>query len=163
MAKSPGAQPRAKPQPKPARKTRVPYSNELAERICALIAEGKALNAVTAEPGMPTPSAINQWIAKKPVFAGAVRLARETAADLAADEIRSTAMSVTAADASAARVKISGLQWSAAKGAPHRYGAKAESAPPEPTRLVIRVRRFEKAVDADGQTYLREIKPEGER
>lgn len=159
MAKTPGAPTHAKP----GRKAAVTFSKDLAMRICDDLADGMTLAAVVRQPGMPTLSAINQWIARKPQFGIAVRAAREAAADLAADEVLTTAREVTPATASAARVKISGLQWTAAKAAPHRYGAKAEAAPPPPMRLVIRVRRFEKAVNADGHAYLREIKPEGER
>lgn len=159
MAKTPRAPSRAKSQRKPY----VPYSRALLERIAGLMSEGLSLSAVSREPDMPSLSSLQKWMKDREAFAEAVRMAREAAGDMAADEILTTVREVTPATASAARVKLSGLQWTAAKAAPHRYGVKAEAAPTEPTRLVIRVRRFEKAVGADGQTYLREIKPEGER
>lgn len=160
MAKTPGARRGA---PRPGRKPRVAFTKKLANDIAELMSDGLSMSGVSREPNMPSLSTMQKWMKTKPVFAEAVRLAREAAGDMAADAILSTVREVTPATASAARVKLAGLQWTAAKAAPHRYGAKAESAPAEPVRLVIRVRRFEKAVGPDGVTYLREIMPEGEQ
>lgn len=153
MAKSPGA----------GRKARVSYSRKLVERIGGLMSDGMSMSGVSRQPDMPSLSTMQKWMKTRKLFAETVRLAREATGDMAADEILSTVREVTPANASAARVKLAGLQWTAAKAAPHRYGAKAETAPQEPTRLVIRVRHFEEVVDEDGRRSVREILPEAKR
>lgn len=37
------------------------YTQEMADHICALLAEGKSLRAVCREPGMPSPSTVLGW------------------------------------------------------------------------------------------------------
>ncbi len=108
---------------------------------------------------MPSVSAIHGWKKRVPEFAEALTLAKEMAADTAADELLTVARGTTPATASADRVRIAALQWSAAKAAPHRYGAKAEAAEPPSRRLVIRVRHFEEVVGPDGRPEIREIPP----
>lgn len=167
MAKTPGRRTAASRTSKPvvrAKRQPVRYTPGLARKICRRLAAGELWSRIAGQDDLPTHTALYQWITKKPNFAQMVRQARDIAADVAADDVLATARAVTAATATADRVRISALQWSAAKAAPHRYGARAEAqAPPAPIPLTLRVRRFEKLIGEDGRPFLREILPEGEK
>jgi len=138
------------------RKPSVKYSAALAGRIFARIAGGETWSKLAGTDGMPSANALYQWAKIKDGFAEGLKEAREMAADRAADEVLEVARAATAQSASADRVKINALQWSAAKGAPHRYGARAESAVPK-VEIVVRVKQFERVTLADGRVVVREI------
>ena len=69
------------PERSPARWVRrrgiVPYSDALAERLCARIAAGELFYAVCREPGMPTPQSVGRWARERPEFGEALRAARK--------------------------------------------------------------------------------------
>ena len=161
MAKKPGSRtvaPAAKPFEARPRQKKTRYSEKLAIEICERLAAGEVWSRICGHGGMPSQSALYQWENMHPPFAAMLALARVMAADKAADDVVSTARAVTPATATADRVKMGGLQWAAAKGAPHRYGARAEAAAPaRPRRLDIRIRRFEKYTGEDGRLYVREV------
>ena len=142
------------------------YSKAVAEKICGLIAEGEVWFHICNRDGLPAYGTLYAWIRKYPDFAEAYAQAREMAADRRADEALLVAQNATAATVQADRLYVNTLQWRAAKGAPRRYGARAEAAEPgedsgtrAPPRLIIEVRRFEKVVRPDGSVYAREILP----
>ncbi len=142
------------------RKATVKFSMKLLKQICERLAQGETWSAMASTKGMPCHTALYQWRATKPGVAEALAAAREQAADAAADELLSLARETTAANASANRVKIGALQWQASKGAPHRYGARADAGDTAPVRIEVRVRRFQKVTREDGTMFLREIMTE---
>lgn len=44
------------------------YSAELADEVCALIAEGKSLRQITEMPGMPSRRFVQKWMTRYPDF-----------------------------------------------------------------------------------------------
>ena len=50
-------------------KPRVPFSPQVAERICAALEEGRGLRRLCREPGMPTRANVMRWLRRKPDFA----------------------------------------------------------------------------------------------
>lgn len=141
----------------------VKRTRKLEVEICKRMGEGETWLQISKDDHMPSQAMLYRWRAKSPAFAVEVAEAMEMAADRVADEVLITARGVTPATATADRVRISGLQWTAAKAAPHRYGARAEGRDPPVQKIEVRVRRFEKAVGPDGKAFLREILPEGEQ
>ncbi|MBK9497032.1 MAG: terminase small subunit protein [Xanthomonadales bacterium] len=63
------------------------FSQELADRICTELAEGKSLRAVCAQPGMPVPATVLNWTEAHPAFGEQYTRARERGYRLMADEI----------------------------------------------------------------------------
>src|SRR5258708_2688993 len=57
-------------------KAAVPWSEAVAERLVARVAEGEALYAVLRDEGMPTPQSVGRWVREKPEFGEALMLAR---------------------------------------------------------------------------------------
>jgi hypothetical protein len=146
------------------RKKSVKYTIEVAHTVLDRVAGGQGWSEICRSPGMPSLSALYSWKRRHPAFAEAHEMAKDMAADTAADEALRVARETTPATASASRVQIGALQWMAAKAAPQRYGAKPEPAQlaPAPTRLLIRMRHFEKVVGPDGRLFMREIPLEGD-
>jgi len=162
-------------QPLPAKKqpdengqvTYVRYCKAVTEKICERIADGEAWHRICNQDGLPAYTTLYVWQKKYPDFAEAYAQAREMAADRRADEALLVAKNATAATVQADRLYVNTLQWRAATGAPRRYGARAEAADGgadrAAPRLIIEVRRFEKAVRPDGSVYAREILPGRDR
>jgi hypothetical protein len=65
----------------------MPFSQELADRICSELAEGKSLRAVCAQVGMPVPATVLNWAEAHPEFGEQYARARERGYQLLADEI----------------------------------------------------------------------------
>ena len=64
------------------------YTQEVADRICAGLAEGKSLRAVCAEPGMPSESTVRAWaLDDVEGFAAQYARAREIGYERLADEL----------------------------------------------------------------------------
>lgn len=144
--------------PKGERRTYVRYSPKIAQAICERLAQGEVWARISANDQMPAYSTLYDWRDRYPEFAAALNRAREMAADYFADRVLEVAEGATSATASGDRLRVGALQWRAAKAAPHVYGRKAEDRDRrEPRKIVVTVRQFEKAVDAEGRTYLREI------
>ena len=50
------------------KKDSVRWSQRLADRLCARLAEGELLHTVLREPGWPTPTTVARWMKDKPAF-----------------------------------------------------------------------------------------------
>jgi len=100
------------------------YSDELAEKICDLLADGLSMVKICERENMPNRSTVLRWMAANDDFAARSARARELQADLMDDMILDTANACTAETAAADRVKISAYQWRAAKLLPKKYGDK---------------------------------------
>lgn len=113
------------------------YSDELAQSICEGIALGKSLVTVLKAKGMPSYTAVIDWLKKHPEFAVLYAQAREDQADFDADQIGQIADETRRGkvDPAAARVAIDAYKWTAGRRKPRVYGDKTliggvEDAPP---------------------------------
>ncbi|MEM0732731.1 hypothetical protein [Neisseria perflava] len=104
------------------------YSDELAEKICEKIANGRSLRSICAEAGMPTMSTVCKWLSENKEFSEQYARAREKQADYFAEEIIEIADSAEAESAavSKAKLQIDARKWAASKIAPKKYGDKQE-------------------------------------
>lgn len=104
------------------------YSDEMAEKICEKIANGRSLRSICAEDGMPTTSTVCKWLIENKEFSEQYARAREKQADYFAEEIIEIADSAEAESAavSKAKLQIDARKWAASKIAPKKYGDKVE-------------------------------------
>lgn len=104
------------------------YSDEMAEKICELIASGMSLRTVCSQDGMPSAVTVCKWLSENEEFSKQYARAREEQAVSFADEIISIADSVEPDSAAVAKAKlqIDSRKWLAAKMAPKKYGDKVE-------------------------------------
>jgi hypothetical protein len=118
------------------------YSQELADRICLLISEGKSLRAICERDDMPSRRAVFTWLMRHDDFASRYARARELQADLLFDEILEIAddtskdfvettigegITVRRADhehINRSRLRVDTRKWMAAKLAPKKYGER---------------------------------------
>lgn len=102
------------------------YSQELADKICSLIAEGYSLRKICDMEGMPTKETVRVWLRdeNKASFTAQYARARDEQADHYADEI--TEIADTEEDPQKARVRIDARKWVASKLKPKKYGDKLD-------------------------------------
>jgi hypothetical protein len=114
------------------------YNQEIAEKICTLISEGKSLRSICLEEGMPNRRTILNWILKNDEFYHQYARAREAQADFLFEqclEIADHASSDVIIDANGkertdwecvnrSRLRVDTRKWMAAKLAPKKYGDK---------------------------------------
>jgi hypothetical protein len=103
----------------------VPYSDEIAERICDLLTQ-YSLRKICEMPGMPHRLTVMRWQASNEAFATKCARARTEQADFMDDLIRDTADGTTEYNAQANRVKIDAYKWRAARLKPKKYGEKLD-------------------------------------
>lgn len=104
------------------------YSDEMAEKICEKIANGRSLRSICAEDGMPPMKTIYRWLEANEEFRHQYARARDKQADYFAEEIIEIADSAEAESAavSKAKLQIDARKWAASKIAPKKYGDKQE-------------------------------------
>lgn len=104
------------------------YSDEMAEKICELIASGMSLRAVCSQDSMPSAVSVCKWLSENEEFSKQYARAREEQADSFADEIIDIADSVApeAGEVAKAKLQIDARKWKASKMAPKKYGDKVE-------------------------------------
>lgn len=104
------------------------YSDEMAEKICEKIANGRSLRSICAEDGMPTTSTVCKWLIENKEFSEQYARARTRQADYFFEEIVEIADSVEADSAAVAkaRLQVDARKWAASKIAPKKYGDKSE-------------------------------------
>jgi hypothetical protein len=103
------------------------YTEELAQTICDLLAEGKSLVQICELDGMPHRATVLRWMGSDPAFASRIARVREGGqADFLFDEMAQIEAGVLAGKipADVARAALSSKQWRAAKLAPKKYGDK---------------------------------------
>lgn len=131
------------------------YSIEVAEKICERIARGEYWHQIAGQPGLPEYTTPYNWAKHRPEFAEAWAQAKAMAADLRADKVLIVAEEGTD-DLQRDKAHIGALKW---------HVARAENPKREPgswdlgkdRRLVIEVRKFERAYREDGAAYVREV------
>lgn len=104
------------------------FSEELAERITDLIAEGQSMRRICQHEDMPDRTTVIRWMAKHEDFATKCAHARAIQADAVDDEIDEVIRECRheRIPPDVARVVLSGLQWRASKLAPKKYGDKVK-------------------------------------
>lgn len=63
------------------------FTQEKADAICELIADGQSLRTICAAEGMPSTSTVCKWLTEQPTFSEQYARAREMQADALFDEI----------------------------------------------------------------------------
>jgi hypothetical protein len=112
---------------KPAgRPAAVPYSDDLADQIFDLMADGHDVVDTCNILGIPRRT-FYDWQENRPTFRALCGRAREALADFDARRIREEIETTTDANANAKRVKISGLQWFAERRNPRLYGHRTST------------------------------------
>jgi hypothetical protein len=101
---------------------RVEYSEEIANRICVHIAEGKSLRSFCRMEDTPDVSNVYRWLADNEGFRDQYARAREDQADTHTDEMLDIAD--TEPDPQKARVMIDTRKWIASKLKPKKYGER---------------------------------------
>lgn len=101
-------------------------TQEMEEAIINGLMDGYSLVQICATDNMPNRRTILRWMEDDEAFATRCARAREIQADLMDDKIIQLIDDVNVENASAMRVKLSALQWRAAKLAPKKYGDKQE-------------------------------------
>lgn len=114
----------------PAKKEPIRFTMLMADKICRLIAINTPLQAICAEPGMPSVGQVQTWIRKYPKFEEMYEEARALQADYVADEIvmivRELRNTTVPGRASALRAAADLLAKQAEWRAPRKYGPKMD-------------------------------------
>lgn len=100
------------------------FTEELANKICNDLAEGKSLRTICSDEKMPSRETVRLWLRdeRHSEFLGQYARSREEQADHYADEI--VEIADTEEDAQRARVRIDARKWVASKLKARSYGDK---------------------------------------
>lgn len=106
----------------------VEFSQDVADRICDAVANGKSLVQVCAEDWAPHRRTVFRWKAANEEFSKQLELATAERADFYFDEIHNIAdWCVEDSEAIAkARLRIEARKWTLARMAPKKYGDKLQ-------------------------------------
>ena len=63
------------------------YSLEIAEEVCARVADGESLLEMSHDPGLPSPQSLHSWMKQHAEFDAMYQAACEVRAELIADEV----------------------------------------------------------------------------
>ncbi len=102
------------------------FTQEVADAVCSLIAEGGNLNAICQRDDMPSRETVYKWMREQPAFADNYARSREDRADWRSDRIDNYIKMMMAGeiDSNQCRVAIDAEKWQAGKEKPKRYGDK---------------------------------------
>jgi hypothetical protein len=120
------------------------YTPELADAICARLAEGESVRSIGADEQMPDASTIFRWIRKHPEFCEQYARAKEESADAMgedildiADDARNDWMERRGEDDAGwvvngehiqrSRLRVEARKWLASKLKPKKYGDKMQN------------------------------------
>jgi len=101
------------------------FSQEMADQVCERLSEGESLRTICLDEIFPNKSTVFRWLAANKEFRDQYARARETQADVIADEI--LAIADCADDAAKARVQIDARKWLAGKLRPKVYGDRVST------------------------------------
>ncbi len=109
------------------------YTPELGDKIIELIAEGKSLRDIAAEPGMPPRQTISAWGRNEelsdPDFPGRYAHARDAGTHAQFEQLRDLEKRLLAKDSDlnphSARVAIDTIKWRLSKMMPAVYGERS--------------------------------------
>lgn len=134
------------------------YTEETAERICALIAEGESLRHICLTDGMPDKSTVLRWLRVHEKFRDQYAQAREHQVEAFADEILDIAedgtndwierenrkgetyIALNSEAIDRSRIRIDARKWLMGKLKPKKYGDKLDVK--HDGNLTIEVLRF---------------------
>lgn len=107
------------------------YTEEIASRICAELAEGRSLRDVCSDEGMPDKSTVFRWLPKHPEFRDQYARAQEDRTAAMAEDMLEIADGEERdadvhADVQRDKLRIDTRKWLMSKMAPKRYGDKQE-------------------------------------
>lgn len=102
------------------------FSEDIADRILCRLMEGESLRSICADPDMPGRTTVLRWQTENWSFGAKCARAREVQADAIFDEMQEIADAATPETVQVAKLRISTMQWRAAKLAPKRYGDKLD-------------------------------------
>ncbi len=113
------------------------YSQELADKICSLLAEGISLRTVCLYEEMPNKSTVFRWLREKQIFRDQYAQAKEEGSEAQhedlmdlGDEAIELAQNVdpkaSGAVVQAVKLKADNLKWSMSKMKPKKYGDKID-------------------------------------
>ncbi|ATC75032.1 ubiquitin carboxyl-hydrolase [Proteus mirabilis] len=102
------------------------YLPEVADDVCALIADGESLRSVCKRPGMPNTTKVMRWLREYPDFREQYAKAMESRADAVFEELFDIADDVTEEPSAVAkaRLRIDTRKWALARMSPKKYGDK---------------------------------------
>lgn len=102
------------------------YLPEVADDVCALIADGESLRSVCKRPGMPNTTKVMRWLREHPDFREQYAKAMESRADAVFEELFDIADDVTEEPSAVAkaRLRIDTRKWALARMSPKKYGDK---------------------------------------
>ena len=110
---------------------RTTFTQEMADAICELIADGRSLREICRRDDMPSTSTVCKWLAEQQLFSEQYARAREAQADTLFDDVLAIADQYdTGADKEdpdtiqRARLRIDARKWMAGKLQPKKYGEK---------------------------------------
>jgi hypothetical protein len=103
------------------------YDPAVADIIIEQMAGGRDLRDVLSDAGMPSVTSVYRWMDDEPQFGSRVARAREALADHIFYEIELLQRNVTPETANADRVRLSAMQFRAARLAPKKYGDRVQS------------------------------------
>lgn len=113
-----------------AKKTGRPttFNEEIAERVCRMIAEGRSTRWVCEQDGMPDITTVYDWKRRHAGFAQQYALAMEDRGASYGDRLSDMVELVLAGEyeVDRARLAIDTLKWTAARLAPKQYGDKQQ-------------------------------------
>lgn len=105
----------------------VRFTQEIADRICEEMVNGRDLIDICKDPGMPDRTTVYRWTVSNPVFAAQCARAREALADFELHRLKHIAENCTEENVNSTRVKLNHFQWRLMKIAPRTYGDKVQT------------------------------------
>lgn len=104
------------------------YSEELIERICEQISNGKSLRAVCRAKDMPSMSTVMVWLGENDKFSEQYRKATEQREDFHFEEMMEIADKVLpeSAEVAKAKLQIDTRKWVLSRMNPKKYGDKQQ-------------------------------------
>jgi hypothetical protein len=102
-------------------------TDDLVNKIVDGIMDGMSVRQICAAEDMPDNRTVQRWIASNAEFAAKCARARELQADNIFEEMQEVADYGNPDDVQRAKLRVSTMQWRAAKLAPKRYGEKIQA------------------------------------
>jgi hypothetical protein len=108
--------------------TTTTYTNEIAAKFCAAVADGKSIRTVCKQPGMPSRATVFRWLREYPDFVKMYEIATDERADTLVDEIVEIADNCKndAASIRKARLRIEARVEQAQRMKPRKYGRQLQ-------------------------------------
>lgn len=102
------------------------YTQQIGERICELLVEGKSLRSICAQDDMPCSATVLKWVSDDALpFADQYARALDARADGQLEQILEI-MEDKTLDANDKRVRIDALKWVMGKQKPKKYGERLD-------------------------------------